>query len=165
MNIPNANPYDVAQVCLNGHLINSQCEDVPQNSKKFCPDCGEKTITACTHCSTSIEGFARHTWLSGYVTPYDLPSYCGHCGLPFPWIASKLDAVRELADMLDEFNDSDRELLSKNLEDLVRDTPRTPVAVLNVKKVLSKTSPHIQSAFKSILLSVINASIKEQIWG
>lgn len=38
--------YDTAQICLNGHVVTSMSETVPQRMRKFCEQCGEAIITA-----------------------------------------------------------------------------------------------------------------------
>ena len=48
--------YDIAQVCLNGHLINASTQRSPEFSKKFCSRCGAPTTTTCTQCDAPIQG-------------------------------------------------------------------------------------------------------------
>ena len=36
------NWYDIARVCLNGHVINSQSVYRPEHNKKYCEKCHEK---------------------------------------------------------------------------------------------------------------------------
>jgi len=48
--------YDVAQVCLNGHLVNAKTKDSPQHNKDFCTKCGNETITKCPECNQDIPG-------------------------------------------------------------------------------------------------------------
>lgn len=33
---------DTAQICLNGHLINSYYQDSPHNNQKYCDKCEKK---------------------------------------------------------------------------------------------------------------------------
>jgi hypothetical protein len=37
--------WDVAQVCLNGHIITMYAKTMPKYSEEFCGKCGEKTVT------------------------------------------------------------------------------------------------------------------------
>ncbi len=48
--------YDTAQICINGHVINSMSKSHPEHNKKFCDKCGEPTITNCPKCNAPIRG-------------------------------------------------------------------------------------------------------------
>ena len=48
--------YDIAQICINGHVINSMSKSHPEHNKKFCDKCGAPTITNCPKCNTPIRG-------------------------------------------------------------------------------------------------------------
>lgn len=41
--------YDVAQICLSGHTTMRSAHSSPEVTKKFCPKCGEQTITTCPY--------------------------------------------------------------------------------------------------------------------
>jgi len=43
--------YDVAQICLNGHVINTLAGSHPESNKKFCSNCGSMTIMRCLECA------------------------------------------------------------------------------------------------------------------
>ena len=49
--------YDTAQICINGHIINSMSISKPEHNKKFCDKCGEPTITNCQNCNAPIRGY------------------------------------------------------------------------------------------------------------
>lgn len=153
--------YDVAEICLNGHVTNDSVKAQPGDSKKFCDQCGQPTITKCTHCQNSIRGYHH---ISGLVTMYDRPSYCIDCGTPYPWIKQRIDAALELADIVDEFTDEDRRILAGSLDDLVTETPKTQVSALKVKKVLSKASGHIVGAFRDIMVDVMSETVKKSLF-
>lgn len=42
---PEDDYWDVAQVCLNGHLVTSTAATYPQHQEKFCSRCGAQTLT------------------------------------------------------------------------------------------------------------------------
>ncbi len=84
--------HDIAQICLNGHLINSSHESFSQFSQKYCDECEEETITQCPKCSASIKGFYH----GSIVANYDPPSNCCDCGKPYPWTERRLKALVEL---------------------------------------------------------------------
>lgn len=153
--------YDVAEVCMNGHVTNDSIKAFPNDCKKFCDLCGEATITRCVSCENDIQGYHHHTRVAYSYSP---PAYCIHCGSPYPWIKSKIEAANDLADIIDDFTDQDKELLNRSLQDIVRDTPRGQVAALQFKRLLSKTEPHIVDGFRNILYSVLSDPINKQIW-
>jgi hypothetical protein len=49
-----------------------------------------------------------------------------------------------LADELDELSPDDKELLKGSLDDLVADTPRTPLAATRFKKLVAKLGPVVE---------------------
>ncbi|WP_379161317.1 DUF2321 domain-containing protein [Paenibacillus sp. sgz5001063] len=162
-NIGGSEHFDIAQVCLNGHVINDHFQDSPHLSKKFCTACGESTVISCSECNTPIQGKSRASF--SYASKYTLPRFCHHCGHSYPWIARKLNAAGDLADLVDELSPIERERLSTDFLDLVKDSPSSQVAALRIKRAFTKVTPNIQEAFKDILISVISAPITKFIWG
>ena len=75
----NNQPPEIAQICLNGHLVNSDYYGDTDLNKKFCTECGAKTIIECKYCKTKIVDE------SGYNDPNAVPKYCSNCGKPYPW--------------------------------------------------------------------------------
>lgn len=67
----NDSKYDVAQICINGHVVTSALERNPELGKKFCQKCGEPTISKCPNCGQSIQGlyFGGGMSFSPYVPP------------------------------------------------------------------------------------------------
>jgi hypothetical protein len=61
-------------------------------------------------------------------------------------------------------NDNEKGLLVRSLDDLVRETPQTPVAILRFKQGASKLGTEAASALKSILVQIAVESAKQQIW-
>jgi len=86
---------DIAQVCENGHVVNSFSIWATSHNHQFCPDCGSKTQTQCAQCSTPIKGGIRHLGLTDPTTHErhtlfredvkSVPSFCPKCGHKFPW--------------------------------------------------------------------------------
>lgn len=130
-------------VCLNGHSV--------APGKARCGTCGEKTITKCPDCGLSI--------------PSALAVFCNNCGNPFPWTEKRLSAARELAKELDSLDDEERVLLTKSIDEIVRDTPKTPVAALRYKEIVSKVDEGAAQAFRELLINVVSARAKKAIWG
>ena len=158
--------YDVAQICLNGHVITDRARRAPERMQKFCKNCGEPTITDCPNCKTLIRG---HYQVEGVITVSGhgptAPSFCHECGKAYPWTEQKLEAAWELADELEELSDEEKEKLKQNLKDLVRDTPKTELATTRVKKILSKVGKESFAAMKSILLDLATEAAKKALFG
>lgn len=87
--------HDIQQVCLNGHQITDRYNEAPEFRKAFCPKCGEKTINACQHCHTPIQGayIPDNAVLPDPIMP--IPTHCDRCGEPFPWKDSDKDLVAD----------------------------------------------------------------------
>lgn len=49
--------YNLAQVCINGHVINSMAITSPAHNKKFFDKCGGETVTNCQDFFGQIKGF------------------------------------------------------------------------------------------------------------
>jgi hypothetical protein len=58
----------------------------------------------------------------------------------------------------------EKEVLNKSLEDLVRDTPTTQVAVVRFKKFLPKAGREIAAGLRSILINIVNEAAKKALW-
>jgi len=155
--------YDTAQVCLNGQPINEFAESQPAHNAKFCDKCGAETITACPKCNATIKGHYHSPGVLAFSN-YKPPAFCYQCGLPYPWTTSRLNAARELTNELENLDEQERESLSKSLDDLIRETPSTPVAVNRFKKLVKKAGSVAADGLKSILVDVITEAAKKQLW-
>jgi hypothetical protein len=102
--------YDVAQVCLNGHVVNFLTGTQPEHNKNFCSTCGEKTIVQCTHCNAKMRGH-YHTVGAISFLPEVAPSFCHNCGEPYPWMEDRLRIAKELLDHDDKLSLEEREKL------------------------------------------------------
>jgi len=81
--------YDIQQVCLNGHQINSSYKRYPEYNKDYCDKCGEKTIYLCPNCNNPIRGYHSIDGVISFAgTP--IPKNCEKCGKPFPWTERKM---------------------------------------------------------------------------
>lgn len=152
--------YDFAQICLNGHVINAATETYPHLNRKFCDECGAPSITNCPNCKAKIEGQfdPKGEWES---QPYIVPAYCSECGNPFPWTESKIQAAHELAQELENISEDEKIILSKSIDDLVRDTTNTELAATRFKRIISKAGKTGINAFKNILLDIATEKAKE----
>jgi hypothetical protein len=153
--------YDIAQICLSGHLINCFSDGQIDRNTDFCETCGEKTITRCPTCESPIRGGTVAPQISSLMKA---PSYCIFCGSSFPWLAARLAAAEELADIVDEFTADDKRVIANSLKDIVRDTARTQVAALKFKGLAAKAGGNIATAFRDILVEVASETAKKTIW-
>ncbi len=151
--------YDVAQVCLNGHTITSLLRSEPEQSKPFCPRCGQPTIDSCKKCGFPIRGVSEGID-SLYYSP---PNNCEHCGSPYPWSEKKIQAVSELASILDELNLNEKTELTKDLTDIASDNPRTTIAAAKLKKVLAKLGKETYQLAIKVVTDVATEAAKKQL--
>lgn len=152
--------YDVAQICQNGHVVNSSFVDYPQHNQNFCEQCGSATIIKCPDCNTPIRGYYRGSMSLNYI----VPSFCINCGQPYPWTKSKLQAAHELAQEIENISDEDRIVLQKSIDDLVKDSPSTPVAVTKFKKIMVKVGQTTAGMFREILVDVLSEAAKKALF-
>ena len=91
---------DIQQICMNGHQITDSVKRNPELLRKFCPECGQETISNCPKCNAEIPG---HRYYEGVVSFHrvKVPSHCHNCGEPYPWAlmleetAKSMDSSRE----------------------------------------------------------------------
>jgi hypothetical protein len=153
--------YDVAQVCPNGHVANSTTIQTPEFNDDFCEECGEATITECPSCKRPIRGQAMYAVV---LLTYRPPAFCRHCGQPFPWTASRLEAARELALEAEHLNEDERKELAGTVGDLVRDVPGTHVAAGRFKRLATKAGVGTANALRDILVDIVSETAKKVIW-
>lgn len=156
--------YDVAQICLNGHVVNSCFDRRPQHNKAHCDRCGEKTITQCPGCKTTINGayiLNSGSVMSGLGTA---PAFCRNCGRPFPWTESKLKAAQELSQEIEGISNDEKKILMESIDDLVRDNPRTTLAATRFKKIVAKAGGAIGGSIRDILVDIVSETAKKALW-
>lgn len=156
--------YDTAQVCVNGHTINDTYIKYPDRNQKFCDKCGEKTITTCQGCNTSIRGEYHVPGVASIGFTYTPPGYCHECGKAYPWTEAALEAAKELAKEVDGLTQEEQELLSRSIDEIVKNGPKTVVATTRFKKFAPKFGTEIGTAFKDILVDVVSETVKKSLW-
>lgn len=162
--------YDVAQICLNGHIVESSLTLYPEGHEKFCHLCGAKTIAGCPKCKTGIRGdyyedsYARDE-LGTSIGIYEVPSFCYNCGKQFPWTESKIRAAHDLAQELENLSKEDKEIMQKSIDDIVMDTTQTELAAIRFKKILLKAGKTGVGAFRSIITDIASETAKKIILG
>jgi hypothetical protein len=156
--------YDAAQICRNGHVITSFLNDSPEVAQKFCTTCGVETITACDGCKAPIRGNYEVPGIA-FVGRYQRPSYCPHCGQPYPWTITKLQAAKDLVAELEELTPEERTQLDQTLDDLVRESPKTELAGFRFKKLMKKVGRESYDAVKSVVTDLVSETVKKTLFG
>lgn len=72
--------------------------------------------------------------------------------------------VRSMAESVPGLTSGERGLLTNDLDDLVRDTPATPLAVSRLKKLLARVGTEAAGMLKSVLVDVLTEATKKAIW-
>jgi hypothetical protein len=127
------NGYDVAQVCLNGHVVNFLAGSLPEHNEKFCSTCGEKTIVECPLCKTKIRGHYHMVGATSFL-PEVSPAFCHNCGKPYPWMEDRLQTAKELLFHDDKLSLDDREKLWGLLRYVMSD-PKSDLAPAKKKLI------------------------------
>ena len=148
--------YDKAQVCLNGHIVNSELGSYPGRTENFCSRCGAKTITTCLNCQKPIRGASRYSNEPEYIPP----AFCPDCGLPYPWTEAALKAAEDLASEVG-LSDTDVTELKATLPDLVSDSPQTTVAATRFRRIIEKAGPLAPDGVKTILANVVTEAARK----
>jgi len=156
--------YHIAQICKNGHVINTSADRYPESNQDYCSRCGAATIMHCEDCGAPIRGYHELPGVIGFFE-YERPSFCYKCGSPYPWTKSALHAARELAQTLDGLDAEEVQELQKSLEDLVRETPRTKVAETRFKRIMKKVGSDGYGAMRDILISVVSEAVRKSLFG
>jgi hypothetical protein len=95
------------------------------------------------------------------TSPYLVPHYCYNCGKPYPWTQAKLEAAKEFAEELDGLSSKEKDVLKQSIEELARDTPKTKVAAVKVKKILAKARGAALSMLRDILVDIASETAKK----
>ncbi len=109
--------YDIAQICLQGHVVNAESMAKPKHNQKSCSMCGSPTTTTCQKCGNPIRG---HSYSRDpiFVPDWKPPLHCHECGAPYPWTDETLKAVRELASAAPNLSKKEKQELEQDIADL-----------------------------------------------
>lgn len=147
------NMKDTALICENGHLVNDSMKKYPEYNTKFCKECGAKTVSKCPKCSSEIEGKIHYDGIVD-CDSIEIPSYCHNCGSPYPWTESKLQALKETVDLMEELSIEEKKEFINSAKDIITDNPRTNLSALKLKKVGAKVGTEIWNVAKEILVQI-----------
>jgi|AntAceMinimDraft_17_1070374.scaffolds.fasta_scaffold83186_2 hypothetical protein len=154
--------YDIAQICINGHPINSSSTTYPQYNQDYCDKCGAKATTICVVCRTSIRGSYHHPDIVPNI--YIPPSYCYKCGHPFPWTEQKIQVAIELSKEEGQLTDDDVKELEESIKEIISDTPRTQLGASRFKRMMNKLGKPTAQAVRDILVDLVSETAKKIIW-
>ena len=155
--------YDVAQICESGHVINSSAASMPTLRSRHCTACGAKTLMDCPACNTPIRGVFDEPGLIDFVSTYRRPAFCHSCGAEYPWTVAHLEAAQELAEEVDDLSLEERRVLATSLPDLLRDSPRTDVAVVRVKRLAGKLTSTAGAALRKLIVDIASESARKAL--
>jgi hypothetical protein len=155
--------FDVAQICLNGHIVSEYAGTDPSYGGPFCTQCGAATIEACPKCNAPIRG---HYHTPGVISfqSIALPSYCHACGEPYPWTPEKIRAALELWVEESSATPEDAKQFQETLTELAKDSPRTQLAASRFKKAMTKVANPVASGIRDIIVDIISETAKKAIW-
>ena len=139
--------YYPAFICENGHEINTlstSCSD------SFCTKCGARIISKCPDCNGQIRGRLNDGF--GFMVDYIVPSYCPHCGKPYPWTRAAIQSTIYLLEDAEEIPNEDRVRLIKVLPDVVAETPMTKAAAVRMRKVLDSAGELVSGGLKDFVV-------------
>ena len=156
--------YDVAQICLNGHVINDSTQEFPESNKKFCQRCGEKTVTECQNCRFPIRGDYKSTVVVIGVH-YKAPAYCENCGSPYEWTARTKKAAEDLANEATGLSAQERGEIVESLDDLAHETPQSKSKALKVKQLLGKAGGTAGGMLRDLVVDVSSEAVKKILLG
>lgn len=156
--------YDAAQICLNGHVINSCAHNYPEHNQKFCDKCGKSTIINCPNCNTHIRGHYHETGIIGGFH-FTAPSFCYQCGKPYPWTEKAISAAKEMAELMEGLSDPEKEEYRKNVQDIILETPQTKIAAYKIVQILKKVGSKTAEIAKDLLVDFASETAKKIITG
>ncbi len=155
--------YDIAQICLNGHVINSNFQRAPHLNTNFCEKCGEQTITTCSKCDRPIKGEIIEDELPNFEE-YIKPLYCQYCGSAFPWTETSIQAALTISMEEGKLDATDKAVLEESFRNVVKNGPQAQVAANKIKKIMTKAGKTTAGAVRDILVDIISETTKRIIW-
>lgn len=154
--------HDTAQVCLNGHSINSSFYDYPDFNKDYCSNCGAKTITKCPNCDVEIQGFYRDSMV---IASFEPPKFCHKCGNGYPWTVNAIQTANDLITEFDDISEDEITILKDSIGDLIKAGPKAIIAEKRYNKTMAKVDSKSRDAMKEILTNVLNERVKKSLFG
>ena len=157
--------YRVAEVCPNGHVSTASADQSPELREKFCSKCGEATTIACSSCSTAIRGSFYIEGVHSSSSEYEPPAFCYNCGKAFPWSERRIAGAVELMEVGADLSPGELQQFRSDLTEASKDTPKTQVASLRIRKVLLKVGASVADGVRTIIVDVLSEAAKKMALG
>ena len=74
-----------------------------------------------------------------------------------------MSAARELIREVENLSENEKGIMERSLDDLVRETPETPVAILRFKRLAKKVGSETYEVLKKLLVDLMVEAAKRQI--
>lgn len=158
-----ADHYYSMLVCENGHVITDEFERSVDDSA-YCERCGARTITCCPNCGAKIRGDLVDSGVVVFGYMKSAPKYCPECGEAYPWTASALESIEEIARLDESLNSEEIDDLVSSTKDAMSENPNTKLATLRIKRVLGKCGTTTASFLRDIMVDVLAETAKRSIW-
>lgn len=154
--------YDIAQICLNGHLINSTYIHLPEHNSNYCGECGDQTIHQCPNCNRPIRG---HLWCNVIsMSDINVPKCCLECGHAFPWTERKKRAAFEL--FAEEISDQEElKKIQDSLDSIAANAPDAQLAWYRIDKQIGKLPLPLQKIGKELTKALGTEVVVRSILG
>lgn len=153
--------YDVAQICLSGHVITHRAKACHYETKKFCTTCGEATITTCSNCNSSINGYnSNDSWSKMDVKYYVRPNYCHECGSPYPWTEN---AMHQSLLVIEEDQNLTSDEITK-MKQSITNLVKGKESPSRFKSFLQMVTAGTAQTLRDILVNILSEAISKSIW-
>lgn len=133
--------YDIAQICLNGHIRNDGIYCHPEKSETYCSESGAETITQCPTCNANIQGSRIDTMWHGerytHGLTYD-PKHCKHCGKAYPWTESKIATAIQILMEFGNLDEEEKKTIEKDINNIAKDIPEAELSAMRLKRIWTK---------------------------
>lgn len=150
---------DIAQICINGHIINELYLSSPEDNRDYCNGCGAETITKCTKCHKPIKGNYITDMPMFRIENFSLPKYCEYCGSPFPWTITMISLIKDLIYLTDNLTQDQKSDFLSAIEELIKGTPKCIIANVKFRKYIkivdAETAVNVNEILKEILVEPV----------
>lgn len=176
--------HDNVIVCLNGHIVNPRVNACPDQTVRFCQECGKAAIGACPECKApfkwssferdgliisrggheaTLAELEQRGLLKWWQTPREPHKFCERCGKPFPWTEKAMAAAKDGIKDLEGLDQQEKGQLRDALPDLVCQSPKTSRAASLFRRLLLKTADHGAPFLTQCLANIACALAKKEL--
>lgn len=171
-----------SEICLKGHILNSDLKLEENKEFSFCPTCGSKVIDKCPECGAPILGknLFQKKRVTGFIIDgkdctsthyrdekvsddFVLPNYCQNCGKPYPWTITFLDNYKKILEF-DSLNLDQKlkETIYLSTENLLKDNfSITSQYATMLKTIISPLTSFTKEVIINSFSNLASDAIKE----